>query len=497
MATSPEVSRRTFQQFSPLGNGSNGTVYRGEDKFTASPVAVKQISRRSHAIYELHNLQSVQGVPHVLQLRGAEQSESSSPSIILDLIRVPDLFKQYKEGVRLSFDEVVSVMKQALEAFARMHELKILYADFKDDQLLWESRCRHLTIADFGNSGVLGVQKSEKIFQGAQFRSPEVVLKGPADEGVDLWSFGCVVYKLITGENLFPVRFWPDHVNTAVSDNQHLHMMVDLMGRPGNDFLNSCRKVTPYFRMNAIGGVEFVHPLTPSKTLPQYGEPQADTCYWQRSISPWDTAKKALETKGVEKESISQVLELLRSIFRYTGRPSAAQLLKLPLFETDLHFHLHLPEETEGNKSRDQISIYRSCEVLDDTFPQQPSSFIDRQDRVTRLCYHVKKDPENKYYFVVSRNQVVLLTQLVFIQPGDHIHLRELSGGMAITSERVDGRVSAIAKRTLPIVYKPVTTTAPVVRSVSNPKRSKSSSPYVETQPTSHADIEGAKATIT
>jgi 3-phosphoinositide dependent protein kinase-1 len=37
----------------------------------------------------------------------------------------------------------------------------------------------------------------------AQFVAPEILQRGPVHVGSDLWSLGCVIYQMTTGEHLF------------------------------------------------------------------------------------------------------------------------------------------------------------------------------------------------------------------------------------------------------------------------------------------------------
>ena len=60
-----------------------------------------------------------------------------------------------------------------------------------------------IKIIDFGSSCF----KNERIYtyiQSRFYRAPEVILRLPYSEKVDMWSFGCILVELYTGEPLFP-----------------------------------------------------------------------------------------------------------------------------------------------------------------------------------------------------------------------------------------------------------------------------------------------------
>lgn len=57
-------------------------------------------------------------------------------------------------------------------------------------------------IADLGNACWINKHFTEDI-QTRQYRSPEVILGGKYNESADMWSLGCLVFELLTGDFLF------------------------------------------------------------------------------------------------------------------------------------------------------------------------------------------------------------------------------------------------------------------------------------------------------
>ncbi|KFY88321.1 hypothetical protein V500_06430 [Pseudogymnoascus sp. VKM F-4518 (FW-2643)] len=58
-------------------------------------------------------------------------------------------------------------------------------------------------------------------------RAPELVLTGAVDKSLDIWSFGCLVYELVTGQPLFCVP-WSD--TKAEEDDVHLLALSSAIG---------------------------------------------------------------------------------------------------------------------------------------------------------------------------------------------------------------------------------------------------------------------------
>ncbi|KFK30188.1 hypothetical protein AALP_AA7G229500 [Arabis alpina] len=86
-----------------------------------------------------------------------------------------------------------------------------------------DMRCK---VVDFGNACWADKQFAEEI-QTRQYRAPEVILKSGYSFSVDMWSFGCTAFELVTGDMLFAPRGCIDYEE----DEDHLAMMMELLGK--------------------------------------------------------------------------------------------------------------------------------------------------------------------------------------------------------------------------------------------------------------------------
>lgn len=106
--------------------------------------------------------------------------------------------EQYFNIQRLSY-----VTRQCLIGLQFVHELGLVHSDIKPENILLASYSRSLIkIIDFGSSCWLTDRQSSYI-QSRSYRAPEVVLGLPYDGRIDIWSLGCVVAEMFTGEVLF------------------------------------------------------------------------------------------------------------------------------------------------------------------------------------------------------------------------------------------------------------------------------------------------------
>jgi serine/threonine protein kinase len=87
--------------------------------------------------------------------------------------------------------------------------------------------------------------------QTRQYRSPEVILEAPYDTSTDIWSLGCIVFELLTGDYLFD----PKKGVKYTKDEDHIAQMIELLG--------SFPKMGKYYNemFNRKGTLRHIHKL--------------------------------------------------------------------------------------------------------------------------------------------------------------------------------------------------------------------------------------------
>ena len=104
-----------------------------------------------------------------------------------------------------------------------------------------------IKIADLGNATYSHIHFTNQI-QTRQYRSPEIILQHKTwGASTDLWSVGCIIFELITGDYLFD-----PHDGTSFSkDDDHLAQIIELLGEfPPDEFLLNCRLTPKYFKID-------------------------------------------------------------------------------------------------------------------------------------------------------------------------------------------------------------------------------------------------------
>lgn len=105
--------------------------------------------------------------------------------------------------------QVKCYMKQLLSGLEHCHNRGILHRDIKSSNLLL-SKEGILKIADFGLATSYDPENMQPMTSQVVtlwYRPPELLLGATYyGVGVDLWSVGCILAELLTGEPIFPGR---------------------------------------------------------------------------------------------------------------------------------------------------------------------------------------------------------------------------------------------------------------------------------------------------
>ncbi|KAK6227790.1 Protein kinase domain - like 10 [Theobroma cacao] len=147
-------------------------------------------------------------------------------------------FNQESGGVAyFNLSRLQVITRQCLEALDYLHGLGIIHCDLKPENILIKSyrRCE-IKIIDLGSS-CFQTDNLCLYVQSRSYRAPEVILGLPYDKKIDLWSLGCILAELSSGEVLFP--------NDAVV--MILARMVGMLGPFDLEMLENGQETYKYF----------------------------------------------------------------------------------------------------------------------------------------------------------------------------------------------------------------------------------------------------------
>ncbi|KAJ1253634.1 hypothetical protein BS78_K219800 [Paspalum vaginatum] len=211
------------------GGQGHGLVVRARHRATGQAVAVKSLHRRSGGSYVGDVLREAcftaagAGHPSLVAFRTvARRPGTADYSIVTDDDHAgPSL----KADVPFPEADVRRVMRQLLAGAEAMHRHGVVHRDIKPDNILVPAGTGGVKICNFGAAKSVSEKEPPRQFAGtAAYMAPEALVRN-ADHGtpVDMWSLGCVMAELLTGELLFA---------RAEDEAHQLFKIFDVLGVP-------------------------------------------------------------------------------------------------------------------------------------------------------------------------------------------------------------------------------------------------------------------------
>ncbi|XP_040567407.2 serine/threonine-protein kinase minibrain [Lepeophtheirus salmonis] len=159
-------------------------------------------------------------------------------------------------GVSLNLTRKFAQQIATALLFLSWSELRIIHCDLKPENiLLCNPKRSAIKIVDFGSSCQLG-QRIYLYIQSRFYRSPEVLLGIPYDLAIDMWSLGCILVEMHTGEPLF----------SGANEVDQMNKIVEVLGMPPKHLLDQAPKAKKYFHKLTDG----TYALNPPKDGRKY-----------------------------------------------------------------------------------------------------------------------------------------------------------------------------------------------------------------------------------
>ena len=210
-----------YEILAPLGAGGMGEVYRAKDTRLKREVAVKVLpgafARDSGRMARFHREAEVLAAlnhPNINQIYGAEES-----ALVMELVEGPTLSDLIRQRA-LPLEQTLEIARQIAEALEAAHEKCIIHRDLKPANIKIRPDGT-VKVLDFGlaailqpavtgatdpvNSPTLTIEATQAgaIMGTPGYMSPEQAVGKPVDRRADIWSFGVVLFEMLTGQRLF------------------------------------------------------------------------------------------------------------------------------------------------------------------------------------------------------------------------------------------------------------------------------------------------------
>ena len=207
-----------YRIVSPLGVGGMGEVYRAHDTKLSRDVAIKTLpyefardrERVARFRREARTLASLNH-PHIAAIYGLEEFDRTD-FLVLELVE-----GKHPSGP-LPVAEVLRISAQIADALEAAHARGIVHRDLKPANVMVTSEGQ-VKVLDFGLAKAVYGREEEGPIQletatvvesvtghvigTPAYMSPEQARGERVDQRTDVWSFGCLLYELLTGARIF------------------------------------------------------------------------------------------------------------------------------------------------------------------------------------------------------------------------------------------------------------------------------------------------------
>lgn len=190
-----------------IGRGSFSRVVRVEHKSTRQPYAIKMIETRSREGREVceSELCVLRRVRHTNIIQLMEVFETTERVyMVMELATGGELFDRIIARGSFTERDATRVLQMVLDGVKYLHTLGITHRDLKPENLLYyhPGADSKIIITDFGlaSSRKKGDECLMKTTCGTpEYIAPEILVRKPYTNAVDMWALGVISYILLSG----------------------------------------------------------------------------------------------------------------------------------------------------------------------------------------------------------------------------------------------------------------------------------------------------------
>jgi Tol biopolymer transport system component len=267
----------SYEILALIGAGGMGEVYRARDSKLNREVAIKVLpaafandpDRMARFEREAQVL-ALLNHPNIAAIHGMEESDGVR-ALVMELVEGPTLAERIG-GRAMPLEDALPIAKQIAEALEYAHEKGIIHRDLKPANVKLTDD-GNVKVLDFGLAKALEAPvvssagnpsisptltlegtRAGVILGTAAYMSPEQARGVVVDKRADIWSFGVVLYEMMTGKQPFAGATVSDTLAAVLTKEPDL----TIIPTTAQKLLRRCLEKDPKRRLRDIGEARFV-----------------------------------------------------------------------------------------------------------------------------------------------------------------------------------------------------------------------------------------------
>ncbi len=297
-----------YEITSHLGSGGMGDVYQATDSRLGRSVAIKLLpeafardaERAARFEREARVLASLNH-PHIAAIYGIEQA-GGRKFLVMELVPGETMAGRLRRGP-IPVEETLEIARQIAEALEAAHDKGVIHRDLKPANIKITSEGQ-VKVLDFGlakalesapanaamsNSPTMSLAATNAgvIMGTAAYMSPEQARGLDVDARSDVFSFGCVLYEMLTGRQAFQGEMVSDILASVLKSDPDMSQVPAKLNPRLHALLCRMLEKSPKRRWHAVGDVRIEMEsilADPRGTLIE-GQPAAGRRpFWKRAI---------------------------------------------------------------------------------------------------------------------------------------------------------------------------------------------------------------------
>ncbi len=259
-----------------LGKGGMGEVYRARDTRLKRDVAIKilpaEFARDPDRLLRFRREAEVLAAlnhPNIGAIYDFQEADDRQ-FLVMELVEGETLADRLRRGLP-AIEETLDIGAQICEALDAAHDKGIIHRDLKPANITIANDGR-VKVLDFGlakaleparadgtmaNSPTLSLTATQAgvILGTAAYMSPEQAKGFEVDRRSDIFSFGCVLYEMVTGRQAFQGETVPDVLASVLVRETDLGVIAPTLNPRLSELLQRCLQKNPKRRWQTASDV--------------------------------------------------------------------------------------------------------------------------------------------------------------------------------------------------------------------------------------------------